>query len=177
MRVLAWCVMPNHWHFVALAARRRRPVGVHALVDGYAHATLARGTSHGRHGPAVPGPLQVVSRSRKTIIYGRCCAMWNEIRCGRIWSTRRRPGAGRVFGIACTATRPGCWTKVRCRCRDVGVSMCKNRRRMGITKFRSEVCLASANNVANRYSAVPSTPSVLGGHEGMGAGLSPSGVR
>ncbi len=47
--------------FRALAARRRRPVGVHALVDGHAHATLARGASHGGHRPAVPGPIQVVS--------------------------------------------------------------------------------------------------------------------
>ncbi|MHB1036886.1 MAG: transposase [Pirellulales bacterium] len=50
MRVLAWCLMPDHWHLVALAARRRRLVGVHALADGYARPTLARRARHRRHG-------------------------------------------------------------------------------------------------------------------------------
>ena len=51
--------------FRALAARRRRPVGVHALADGHAHATLARGASHGGHRPAVPGAFQVVPDPRR----------------------------------------------------------------------------------------------------------------
>jgi len=46
--------------FRALAPWRWGPVGVHALVDGHAHATLARGAWHGRNRPAVPGPFQVV---------------------------------------------------------------------------------------------------------------------
>jgi len=46
--------------FRALAARRRRPVGIHALVDGHAHAALARSTSHVGNRPVVPGPFQVV---------------------------------------------------------------------------------------------------------------------
>ncbi len=49
--------------FCALAARRRRPVGVHALVDGHPHATLARRASHRRQRPALPGAFQVVSDS------------------------------------------------------------------------------------------------------------------
>jgi len=49
--------------FGALAARGWRPVGIHALVDGHAHAALARGASDGGYRPAVPGPLQVVPDS------------------------------------------------------------------------------------------------------------------
>ena len=60
MRLLAWCVMPTHWHSRPLAARRRRPVRVHALADGDAHAALARGARHGGQRPALPGPLPVV---------------------------------------------------------------------------------------------------------------------
>ncbi len=62
MRLLAWCAMPNHWHFVLW--RRWRLVGVHALVDGHAYATLARGASHGGNRPVVPGTFQVVPDPR-----------------------------------------------------------------------------------------------------------------
>jgi len=44
------------------------------------------------------------SRSKTTIICGRCCAMWSEIRCGQTWSRKRMPGDGRAFGIGFTAT-------------------------------------------------------------------------
>jgi hypothetical protein len=47
--------------FRALAAWRRRPIGVHALVDRDPYATMARGASHGGHRPAVPRAFQVVS--------------------------------------------------------------------------------------------------------------------
>ncbi len=51
--------------FRALAARRRRPVGIHAVADGHAHATLARRASHRGRGPVVPRPFQVVSDPRR----------------------------------------------------------------------------------------------------------------
>ncbi len=51
--------------FRALAARRRRPVGIHAVADGHAHATLARCASHRGRGPVVPRPFQVVSDPRR----------------------------------------------------------------------------------------------------------------
>ena len=82
MRVLAWCVMPNHWHFVLWPRRRRRPVGVHALADGDAHAALARGASHGGHRPAVPGAFQVVPDPGGRASAGRCCGTWSATRCG-----------------------------------------------------------------------------------------------
>lgn len=48
----------------ALAAQRWRSVGVHAMADGHAYATLARRASHGWNRSAVPGPLQVVPHPR-----------------------------------------------------------------------------------------------------------------
>ncbi len=53
---------PQSLAFRALAAGRRRPVGVHALVDGYSHPALARRASDSGHRPAVSRALQVVPR-------------------------------------------------------------------------------------------------------------------
>ena len=46
--------------FGAVAACRRRFVGVHALAERYAHAALARGAPHVGQGRVVPGTLQVL---------------------------------------------------------------------------------------------------------------------
>jgi len=51
--------------FRPLAARRRRPVGVHALADGHPHPALARGASHvgNRPTPQTEAELESLRRS------------------------------------------------------------------------------------------------------------------
>jgi mono/diheme cytochrome c family protein len=69
----------------SLAAEGRRIVGVHALADRHAHATLARRASHVRHGPALSRPLQIFSHRG-----------------------RRSPAGGRaICGTQCAACEPG----------------------------------------------------------------------
>jgi hypothetical protein len=50
MRVLSYCLMPNHWHPGPLAGAGRGLVGIPALADGDAHAALpcAMSTSSSR---------------------------------------------------------------------------------------------------------------------------------
>jgi len=86
--------------FRALAARRRRLVGVHALVVGDAYATLARGAPHGRHGPAVPGAFQVVSDPRRQPFVGRASL------CGAKSATGQSgPRGGRLAMVEPLASR------------------------------------------------------------------------
>ena len=112
----------------ALAARRRRPLGVHALADGDAYPALARGAPHVRHGTLVPGTLQVVSDRRGRSPADGLAVCGTQSRCGRIWCALRRSGAGRAFGIACRAAGP-CWTRGRWRCRGIGGGTSKRQRR------------------------------------------------
>ena len=73
----------------ALAAWGRRSVGVHAMADGYAHATLARGASHRGHRPSVPRAFQVVSDPRGRSSTGGAAV------CGAKSSASESGGTGR----------------------------------------------------------------------------------
>jgi REP element-mobilizing transposase RayT len=63
MRVLAWCVMSTHWHFVLWPREDGDLSEFMRSAHGDAYAALARGASDGGNRPAVPGPLQVVPDS------------------------------------------------------------------------------------------------------------------
>ena len=69
MRVLAWCALSNHWHFVLW------PRGDGDLSEFMRWLTvthtqrIARSASHARNRPPVPGPFQVVPEERRTITY------------------------------------------------------------------------------------------------------------
>ena len=60
--LLAYCVMPNHWHLVLKPERDRELSRFVGWVDSDAHATLACVPRHGRLGTPVLGALQGVSR-------------------------------------------------------------------------------------------------------------------
>ena len=59
-RILAWCLMRNHWHFV-LAAAGRRVYRVSAPARPHTRNALAHGPRDGRLRPLVPGTVQELS--------------------------------------------------------------------------------------------------------------------
>ena len=128
MRVLAWCAMPTHWHFVLW------PRGDGDLSEFMRWLTVTHTQRwHAAHLTSGTGALirgdSSRSRFKRTIICLRCCVMWNGTHCGQIWCRRRLPGGGRVFGIACMAATPGLSTTVRCQCPWTGCTMCRSAKR------------------------------------------------
>src|SRR5437868_14609623 len=63
MRVLAYVILPNHWHLVVWPERDGELTTYFAVVDRDACPPLARAPPHGGDGAAVPGPLQIVPDS------------------------------------------------------------------------------------------------------------------
>ena len=61
MRILAYCLMPNHWHLVLYPASGRRPREVPATDHPDPHAALSREDPDGGIWPRLPGPLQVAA--------------------------------------------------------------------------------------------------------------------
>ena len=61
MRLLAYCVLPNHWHLVIWPREDGELSRFTLLVDAYAHATLARSPPQYRQWPRVPRTVQVLS--------------------------------------------------------------------------------------------------------------------
>ena len=57
MRLLAWCLMPNHWHLVVWPRRDGDLSDYVPLAHGDAHPALARGSRHVRHGSALSGAV------------------------------------------------------------------------------------------------------------------------
>ena len=99
MRLLAYCVMPNHWHMVVWPEERRSTLAFRRLVDVDAHPTLAcASTQHGFR-PSLPRPLQIVSRSRRRALPHGLPLRPNETRRERISSNPPKIGNGPV----CTA--------------------------------------------------------------------------
>ena len=69
VRLLCYCIMPNHWHLVLWP--RRGPFGVSALVDGHPCAALACPSPYERLGLAVPGSVQIIPNpARRSPAYG-----------------------------------------------------------------------------------------------------------
>ena len=57
MRLLAYCLMPNHWHMVLYPARRRRPLEIPAKNHPDPHAALSRPNPDGGIRPHLPRPI------------------------------------------------------------------------------------------------------------------------
>ena len=139
MRVLAWCVMANHWHFVLWP---RGDGDLSEFMRGSRSRTRNVGTP--RIAPRARARCTKAassrSQSKKTIIYGRCCGMWSETRCGQIWSMRPIRGGGRASGIASAATGRDSWTTDRRRCRTLAAARAIAADRSGVggvAAFRS----------------------------------------
>jgi len=119
--VLAYCVMPNHWHLVLwprVDGDLSRFVGWLTLTHTQRwHAHYHTG------GPATP--IKVVSNPSRCKRTNTCCrsaATWNGTRCGRGWCGGPKAGAGPACGDASTGTsrRGRCWVTGRCRGRRGG---------------------------------------------------------
>ena len=83
MRLLAYCLIPNHFPPGPLANPGRRPEPVHALATDHSRCSVIKGTTTpaGTSGKAASSRFQ----SRKTTISGSCCTTSGGTRCGRAW--------------------------------------------------------------------------------------------
>src|SRR5208282_6700840 len=83
MRVLAWCAMPSHWHFVLW------PRGDGDLSEFMRWLTVTHTQRwHASHHTSGTGPLyqgRFKSFPIQEDAHLRCCVMWNGTRCARIW--------------------------------------------------------------------------------------------
>ena len=62
MRLLAYVIMPNHWHLVLWPQRDGAMSTYAQMAYGHARAPLARPPSYGGHGTGLSGALQVIPR-------------------------------------------------------------------------------------------------------------------
>ena len=70
-RILAWCLMRNHWHFVVWPREDGEADGLFPLAGAHARHALARGARHGRSRALVPGAFQEFPDRRRTSISSR----------------------------------------------------------------------------------------------------------
>ena len=61
LRILSYCLMPNHWHFVLWPRKRWRSWLVHATTHRDARDSMAKALQHGRLWSRVSESVQVVS--------------------------------------------------------------------------------------------------------------------
>ena len=111
MGVLAWCVLPNHWH-LALWPRRDGDLSEFMCWLTVTHTQRWHAAPHGRDRSAVSRAFQVVPDPGRRSSPDRA-AVRGAKRCGPIWSNGPTPGGGRVFGTASAGTSPDCSTRVR----------------------------------------------------------------
>ncbi len=62
--ILAYTVMPSHWHFVVRPRGQRQLSDFFRWLDPYTHHALARSSSYGRDGAPLSGTLQGFSDRR-----------------------------------------------------------------------------------------------------------------
>ena len=129
IEIMAYCVMPNHWHFVL------RPTTDGQLTEFLrclAHTHTMRWHAHyhtAGTGHSIRGGLRRFL-SRTTLISTRLPVTSSGTRCVRGWSPRLRPGDGRVCGstsLAAAMTGP-CWRVGRCHGRGLGSNTSTRRR-------------------------------------------------
>ena len=65
IRLLAYALMPNHWHLVFWPEHDGDVSEFLRLAHGHAHPALPRPLPYRRHRPGLPRVLQVVPRSRR----------------------------------------------------------------------------------------------------------------
>ena len=119
MRVLGYCLMPNHFHLVK-AGKRRRPEQVDALAAEHARAPLPQTSPEQR--THLAGPLQGFSRRTGRLVFAqRCFATSSGTPCEPNWFGVRRNGTGRAHdsGSRRTSGRVFLWPD-RCRGRPLG---------------------------------------------------------
>ena len=120
MRVLAWCVLSNHWHFVLW------PRGDGDLSEFMRWLTVTHTQRwHAAHRTSGTGPLyqgrfkSFPRRGGRSFTDGAAVRGTQPI-AGQYGRRGRGLALPRVFGIASTTTRRGFWTRVHCRWRDAG---------------------------------------------------------
>ncbi len=120
MRVLAWCVMPNHWHFVLW------PRGDGDLSEFMRWLTVTHTQRwHAAHGTSGTGPLYQGRFKSFPIqeddhLLDGAALRGAKSAAREAGPKRRMPGDGRAFGIAGMATQLDSWTTGRWNCRVVG---------------------------------------------------------
>ena len=103
IRLLCYCLMPNHWHLVVWPRKHGELSDVMRWLTVTHTQRWHAAPRNGRHGARLPGTVQVVSGSiRRSLLGGRplCRA---QARRGRASWPARRIGDGRVCGVADTA--------------------------------------------------------------------------
>src|SRR5436853_5013714 len=104
MRLLAYCVLSNHWHLVVWPfqdgdlSEYLRWLTVTHTQRWHAHYHTA-GTGALYQGRFKSFPVQEESTCWP------CAATWSVIRSGPTWCPRQKPGVGEAFGTGCMARR------------------------------------------------------------------------
>jgi len=131
MRICAYCLMPNHWHFVLwpehdgdlatfmqqLTTKHVRRWQLHRRRVGYGHVYQSRYKSF---------PVE------KEEYFYQLRVTWSATRCGQAWSNVLNLGSGPVFGDDPRArrNRSNCSAIGPCPIREVGASWSTSRKQM-----------------------------------------------
>lgn len=107
IRILSYCIMPNHWHLIVwpvsgsqLSQFMRRFTGRHAQHWQAHYSTAGSGAVYQGRYKAIP--VQTGN------YFYNVCRTSNGILCGRGWSIGRRNGGGPAAGGERTVKPPSC---------------------------------------------------------------------
>ena len=131
MRICAYCLMPNHWHFVLWPAQDGDVGRLHAATHHQARGAIGSCTAgEWALGMSTKGGTSRFRLRKKTISIG-LCVMWSATRCGRAWSSKPRRGDGPAFGDDPRARRSksNCSVFGRWHIRRAGASSSMNHKR------------------------------------------------
>jgi putative transposase len=93
IRVLAYCLMTNHVHFVVIPEREDSL----PLLFGRANGRYAPAVNIRKAGPDTCGRRDSIPARCRRAISGWDCVTWNAIRAGREWFDCLRSMPGRVL--------------------------------------------------------------------------------
>ena len=128
MRLLAYCVMPNHWHLVLWPREDGDLSTFRRLADADAHPTLARPSAFGGSGHVYQGRFKSFLVESDEHLWTVCRYVErNALRAGLCVGPRS--GDGRVFGVghAESAECQQCLSSGRSPCRRTGCERVNSR--------------------------------------------------
>ena len=105
IRILSYCVLSNHWHFVVWPEADGAGHGLLPLAGAHACDALEGRAPHRGIRPPVSGPIQELPRAERRPSVDRLAVRRAAMRWGRAWSSERRTGVGEACGRGGTGDR------------------------------------------------------------------------